>query len=145
MVTISGDGRAVLDGKGGGVTVEAVPLGVDKWIYPMFKLKADERPPKGATGLGCTLGLLEGTGYFRVVFDEANGSSYAVDFVPQPTGKGAVEAVALFEQGVHGEAWSKPDANGRLDPDQIVSFKLGCNTTGSAVKFTFKNLRWVRP
>jgi len=142
--TISGEGRCLLSADGGSVVVDAEPRGDDRWVYPLFKLAADQRPPAGASGLGCTLGLRGGEGQFRVIFDEENGSSYAVDFIPQPTTNDTVEAVARFDKGIHGEGWSKEDPNGRLDPDQVVSFKIGCNTHAATVRFAIKNLRWVK-
>ncbi len=142
--TVSGGGRVQLSDKEGAVLVESEPLGPDKWIYPLLKLKTVQRPPEGTSSLCCTFTLLEGEGDFRGIFDEENGSSYVVDFLSAPKLGQPVEAVMSFEHAVFGTGWSKPDPNGRLDPDKIVSLKIGCNTKSAKVKFSFKNLRWVR-
>jgi hypothetical protein len=142
--TVSGNGSVQLDDKDGAVVVESEPLGSDKWIYPLLKLKGVQRPPDGTSALFCTLTLLEGEGDFRGIFDEENGSSYVVDFLSAPKLGQPVEAVMAFEHAVFGAGWSKPDSNGRLDPERIVSLKIGCNTKSAKVKFSFKNLRWVK-
>ena len=51
--------------------------------------------------------------------------------------------MALFENAAIGAGWSKPDHNNRLDPAEIVSLKIGCNTKSAKVKYAIKNMRWV--
>lgn len=142
--TVSGGGPVQLSDENGAVLVESEPLGPDKWIYPLLKLKAFQHPPEGTSALCCTFTVLEGEGDFRGIFDEDNGSSYVVDFLSAPKLGQPVEALMAFEHAVFGTGWSKPDPNGRLDPDKIVSLKIGCNTKSAKVKFSFKNLRWVK-
>jgi hypothetical protein len=107
-------------------------------------LPPDRRAPPGCQGLYFTFTLLEGEGQFRVQFDEENGSGYIVDFLAQPRRGSAMEAVALLDSRMHGDGWSKPDPNNRLDPEQIVAVKIGCNTKAGQVKFTLTNVRWVK-
>ena len=141
---ISGSGTLKLSGRDGTVMIEGERKGPDKWLYPRFTLPADRRAPAGCQALCFTFTLLEGAGQFRVLFDEENGSGYIVDFLAQPKQGEAMEVAALLEGAAHGEGWSKPDPNGRLDPEQIVAVKIGCNTKAGLVKFTVTNLRWVK-
>ena len=140
---ISGNGAMKIGSQDGSLRIEAEPLGPDKWVYPLFKLEPDRRPPQGAAGLCFTLTLLEGDAQLRAIFDEANGSSYVVDFLAAPKLGETIEAVALFENAAIGAGWSKPDPNNRLDPAEIVSLKIGCNTKSAKVKYAIKNMRWV--
>lgn len=142
--TISGHGPIKISAQDGTLLVEAEPLGPDKWVYPLLQLPADHRPPPGTAGLCCTLTLLEGEIKFRAIFDEANGSSYVVDFLDTPKPGETIEAAALFENATFGAGWSKPDPNHRLDPGEVISLKIGCNTKSGKVKFAIKNLRWVK-
>ncbi|MCX6907017.1 MAG: hypothetical protein NTY01_03125 [Verrucomicrobia bacterium] len=139
---ISG-GVVKLSERNGAVAIEAEPTGADKWVYPRLVLPAGQHVPDGAVGLCCTLTLIEGSGTFRTIFDESNGSGYVVDFLAQPKPSQTLEALALFEGAVHGDGWSKPDPNHRLDADQIAAFKIGCNPKSAKVVFTLKNVRWV--
>lgn len=141
---ISGDGPMKFSSADQDVVVEAEPKGSDKWVYPRLALAPDASVPAGAIGLCCTLTLLEGEAQFKAIFDEENGSGYAVDLLTQPKAGQTVEALALFEHAAHGSGWAKPDPNGRLDPGQIRSLKIGCNLKAGRVKFALKNLRWVK-
>lgn len=139
---ISG-GAVTISERDGAVAVEAEPTGADRWVYPRFVFPAGQHVPDGALGLCCTLALIEGSGTFRAIFDESNRSGYVVDFLAQPKPGQTLEALALFENAAHGAGWSKPDPNHRLDADQIVAFKIGCNPESAKVVFTLKNVRWV--
>ena len=141
---ISGNGPLKISGRDGLVLIEGEPKGPDKWLYPRFMLPADRRAPTGCQALCFTFTLLEGEGQFRVLFDEENGSGYIVDFLAQPKRGEAMEVVALLDGATHGDGWSKPDPNGRLDPEQDVAVKIGCNTKGSHAKFTVTKVRWVK-
>ncbi|MCX7826820.1 MAG: hypothetical protein N2689_14865, partial [Verrucomicrobiae bacterium] len=141
---ISGKGLMRLAARNDGVLVEAEPAGSDRWVYPRYLLAEGERAPAGCAGIVCALTLLEGDGDFRVIFDEGNGAAYVADFLAKPRRGESVEALALFEAARAGHGWSKPDPNNRLDPDQIGSFKIGCNTQGGRVSFVVSNVRWVR-
>ena len=144
LPTVSGGGVLKITSSDGSVSIDAEPLGPDMWVYPQMSLPAEHRPPKGAAALCLTLMAQEGAGTFRALFEEENGSAYIVDFLPQPKPGETVEAVALFENAALGAGWSKPDPNGHLDPDRIVSLKIGCNTQAAKVKYAFKNVRWVK-
>jgi hypothetical protein len=141
--TVSGGGACRIERGPAGVTIEAEPKEADRWVYPVFKLDAAERPSAKGRALAVSLTLLEGAGQFRAIFDEANGSSYVADLTPAPKRGETMEALAVMEGATHGAGWSKPDANGRLDPDQITALKIGCNTQDSRVKFAVKALRWI--
>ena len=141
---ISGGGALKISGRDGMVLIEGEPKGPDKWLYPRLPLPSNRRAPPGCQALCFTFTLLEGEGQFRVLFDEENGSGYIVDFPAQPKRGTAMEVVALLDGATHGDGWSKPDPNGRLDPEQVVAVKIGCNTKAGMVKFTVANLRWVK-
>jgi hypothetical protein len=142
---ISGPGPMLMTNRQDGLTVQAEPGGSDRWVYPRLELQGTDRAPAGALGMACTLVVEEGEGQFRAIFDEANGSSYVVDVTPQPGRGRTVEVMALFENTTHGEGWSKPDANGKLDPAEIASLKIGCNTKSGKVAYRLSNLRWLTP
>ncbi|HEY5912307.1 MAG TPA: hypothetical protein VJA21_17025 [Verrucomicrobiae bacterium] len=143
--SVSGDGFATVSEQGGGLVIDAAPKGADKWVYPKLPLAVESRPPAGAAGLCCTLQLLEGEAQFRAIFDEENGSSYVADFTTRPKHGETTEALALFETAALGAGWSKPDSNGKLDPMEIVSLKIGCNPRTDRIRFTIRNVRWVKP
>ena len=140
---ISGEGPMGIKGQDGGVLIEGQPGGPDRWVYPRFILAEGEQVPAGSQGLLCTLQALEGEGQFRAIFDEGNGASYVADLTGRLQPGQTIEAVALFEDVVFGQGWSKPDPIGRLDPSEIRSFKIGCNPHGGKVRFLVKDLRWV--
>jgi len=129
---------------GGGVLVTAKLGPGDRWLYPILNLDGAERPAAGFGGLRVTLTAIEGQAQFRAIFDEENGSGYVADFTVQPKPGETVEAVAILADAQYGTGWSKPDDNGKLDADKIKSVKIGCNTKGDAVRFAFKNVRWVK-
>lgn len=144
LTTISGGGVSKIITTDSAVSVQAEPLGPDKWVYPQITLPANQRPPSGAVALCFTLTLQEGEGTFRTLFEEENGSTYVVNLLTQPKPGETVEAVALFENAGFGTGWSKPDTNHHFDPDRLVSVKIGCNTKAAKVKYAFRNLRWVK-
>lgn len=129
--------------KDDGLIFEASPTG-DPWFYPRLRLEGKPPIPRGTVGIACTITLLEGDAIFRAIFDEASGASYVSDFVVQPKLGEPVQTVALFASAVHGAGWSPPDPNGRLDLDQVVTIKIGCNSKGGKVRFKLSNVRWVR-
>lgn len=141
--SIAGNGRLVLTNTDAGLVVQAEPLGADRWVYPTFSLGAGERPPSGTVALSFSFSLLEGNGQFRAVFDEQNGSSYAVEFSVQPSADQTMKAVVFLAEAVFGQGWSKPDANERLDLEQITSVRIGCSGGSEKVAFRFKDMRWV--
>lgn len=127
---------------GDGVIFEAAPTG-DPWFYPRIKVAGKQAIPGRAVGLAMTVTLLEGAGQFRTIFDEANGASYVCDFVTQPRLGEPVQTVSLFSGAVHGAVWSQPDPNGKLDPGEIATLKIGCNAATPRVRFKIGNVRWV--
>ncbi len=139
---VSGGRQPTAVRENGGIVFEATPTG-DPWFYPRVRVSGAKAIPRRAAGLACTITLLEGNGIFRAIFDERNGSSYVADFVSQPrTGEG-VPTVALLSGAVHGQGWSQPDPNGKLDIQEVVTVKVGCNSSGGRVRFRISDLRWV--
>ena len=140
----SGGSEMLLTNSDGGILVKAKLNPGDRWVYPILTLNKEERPTADFDAFVVTLTAMEGEATYRAILDEENGSSYAIDFVPQPKPGETVEAIAILSAGIHGEGWSKPDDNGKLDPDKIKSLKIGCGLKGESAKFTFKNIRWVK-
>lgn len=91
-----------------------------------------------------TFELLEGSGQFRVILEEENGSSYMVNFETPPKAGQPIDAVVRLDAADWGATWSLPDPNSRLDAGQVKAVRIGCNTTASHVRYRFKNLRWLR-
>jgi len=143
LSTVSGDGACKILPESGLVAIAAQPQGADKWVYPQMKLPATQRPPPGTQALCFTLVSQEGEGAFRVLFEEDNGSTYVAEILTQPKPRQTLEAIALLEDASFGAGWSKPDPNGKFDPERIVSLKIGGNTQAATLKFAFKDLRWV--
>ena len=129
----------------GGVLVDAKFETGERWIYPIFQLRAEERASLDIDALQFTLTEQKGEGLFRAIFDEDNGSSYVADLIvqPKPGGK-SIEAIALLNSSVHGAVWSKTDPNGKLDVNKIKAVKIGCNTTADHVTYCIDNLRWIK-
>jgi hypothetical protein len=140
----SGGSEMLLTHLDGSILVKAKLNPGDRWVYPLLTLNKDERPTADFDAFVVTLTALEGEGTYRAIMDEENGSSYAIDFVPQPKHGETIEAIAILSTGVYGQGWSKTDDNGKLDPDKIKSLKIGCSLKGESVKYTFKNPRWIK-
>jgi hypothetical protein len=126
----------------GNIHVTATLKPEDRWAYPILTLRPEERPTTNANAFVVTLTATRKASY-RLIVDEDNGSSYSIDLSPQPGVGESVEAIAVLSAGTHGDGWSKPDDNGKLDPENIRSLKIGCNAEDEAVDYSFKNLRWV--
>ena len=117
----------------------------ERWLYPIFLLRTEERTSPDVDALQFTLTAQKGEGLFRAIFDEDNGSSYVADLIvqPKPGGK-SIEAIALLNGSVHGAVWSKTDPNGKLDAEKIKAVKIGCNTSSGHIIFCIDNLRWIK-
>jgi len=127
-----------------GVTFRARFGTGDRWAFPILALNAEEHPATNCIALAATVTVLEGSGNFRVIFEEENRSAYFAPFYPQPKVGETVEALVLFESALHGEGWSNADDNGQLDLEKIRTVRIGCNSDGEKVAYTIKNVRWVR-
>jgi hypothetical protein len=138
----NGSTLKITPAEGGGVLIDATLGEGDRWVYPIMELHAAERPAAGFDALGYTLTALEGEATYRVIFDEENGSSYVAEAVTPPKIGSPVEQLALMSSAIHGDGWSKPDENGKLDGDKLKAIKIGCNPKGARVRFIFKNLVW---
>jgi hypothetical protein len=138
---VSGDGKLAIAPIEGGIRVDAEPRGSDRWAYVALPLSG--QVPRGATGLACTVKLEEGAGVFRGIFVERSGSAYVAELAIQPIAGQATRTIALLDGVIPGYGWSPTDPNGRLDLDEIVAVRLGCNTEGSTLRFTITDLRWV--
>lgn len=124
---------------GEGVVFDGRPAG-DRWVYPKIRVP---KVPEGAIGLALEVQMLEGTGIFRLILDERTESSYVADFLAQPREKQTLATAALFESAGQGAGWSKPDPNGRLDLDQVVTMKIGFNTSFDRLRFRLSKVRWL--
>ena len=140
---VSGQGICNVEATANGVRVSAVPKGSDKWAYIALPLPAGVHVPEQSAGLACDIELEQGGGVFRAVLVERGGSAYVADFTIQPVLGQKVKTIALLDAAIPGYGWSPPDPNGRLDLDQIVAIRVGCNTHGDALRFTVSDLRWV--
>ncbi len=140
---VSGDGVCTVEASSNGIRVAAEPKSSDRWAYVALSLPESGVPDRSA-GLACDIELEQGGGVFRAVFVERSGSAYVADFAIQPALGQQAKTVALLDSVVPGYGWSPPDPNGKLDPDQVVAIRLGCNTEGTALRFTISDLRWVR-
>lgn len=141
---VSGSGAGAISLSEQGVTVHGKPRTGNRWIYPRFELRDGESLREPIDAVQVKLTLLEGTGTFRVIFEEPTGAAYMADFDQQPKPGQTVETIALVERVSWGATWSMPDQNGRLDLPGVKSIRIGCNTKGDSVKFAIKELRWVR-
>src|SRR5260370_373822 len=113
-------------------------------MYPGLVLENQERSPSNCIALLGTLTSIEGQANFRAIFETKNHSAYFTDFYPQPKLGETVEAIALLSNATFGEGWSKPDAKGKLEPEDIRSLRIGCNPEGEKVAFALKNVRWIK-
>lgn len=141
---VSGDGVCRVEPADGGIRVTAEPKSDDKWAYVALPLPQDGGAPERTAGLACDIQLDRGAGVFRGIFVERSGSAYVADFTMQPVAGQRVKTVALLDAVIPGYGWSPPDSNGRLDLDQIVAVRIGCNTQEDSLAFTVSDLRWVR-
>ncbi|MBN1343401.1 MAG: hypothetical protein JXQ73_12010 [Phycisphaerae bacterium] len=127
----------------GGVRFEMHFGQSDPWGYPRLDLRPDEHPDPSIDGLALTVQLLEGHGDVRVQFIEEGGSAYVAKVQFDPSKREPQRALALFQEAEYG-SYSKPDANNRLDPDQIRTVLVGINAKrDSTVKMTVRDLAWV--
>lgn len=140
---ISSGGKAAVALENGELVFQASLKGADRWFYPRLVLGPSNAPPPGAQAIAFKCRLIEGSGTFRAIVDERNGSGYVMDLLAPPQPGRMIEAIAPFDGAQFGEGWSKPDSNHRFDPDQAAVLKIGCNTKADHVKFAISDLRWV--
>ena len=141
---VSGNGRASLSRSESWVAAEASPATDNRWYYPQFALRPEERLSEDFNAIGFQFELLEGAGQFRVILEEENGSSYMVDFESPPKPGQPVDAVVHLDAADWGATWSLPDPNSHLDTPLVKAVRIGCNTTAGHLRFRVKNLRWLR-
>ena len=115
----------------------------DRWVYPRIDLGADDRPPASARELHFKLSAIEGDATYRVILVEQGGASYVADLVTQPKPGQTIDAAIALDQAIFGTGWSPPDANNKLDIDKVVAIKIGCNTKGAKVTYSFGSVGWV--
>ncbi len=128
----------------GGVLFEMQFGETDPWAYPRLRLKPNEIPPNGFDGLAFTIQVLEGTGTVRVQFVEKGGASYLADAGVNADVRAPQQARVLFEHCKWGP-FSKPDANGRLDLEDIATILVGINSRrNSRVRMVVRDLEWVK-
>ncbi len=116
----------------------------DPWGYPRLKLAAGERPPADADGMAAEIEVLEGAGTLRAQFIEAGGAAYiselAYDFK-----KGGRQTVVVFFEKADWVGFSRPDADGKLTPNELSGLMIGINAVReSRVRLAVGNVRWIR-
>ena len=141
---VSGNAAAQITRSGPWISIEASPTTDNRWLYPQFSLQPEERLTEEFNAIEVTFELLEGSGQFRVILEEENGSSYMVNFETSPKAGQPIDAVVRLDAADWGATWSLPDPNSRLDAGQVRAVRIGCNTTASHLRYRFKNLRWLR-
>lgn len=141
---VSGGPTPHASADGDGLIFEAAPGSGDAWFYPKIKVKGGAIP-RNAVGLACTITLLEGDGLLRAIFDEKNGASYVSDFLNKPKPGVPIRTVALFADAAHGDVWSAPDPDGKLDPSELISLKIGFNGNPGKLRYRLSDIRWVSP
>jgi hypothetical protein len=139
----SGEGLVKITRSRQGVVIEGRPQTTNRYLYPRFDLRPEERLGDAINAVQVSLTLLEGSGQFRLILEEDNDSNYIVDFSPQPRRGETLELTARVEQATWG-AWSMPDPDDELDLSRVKAIRIGCNTKDDKVKFALKNLRWLR-
>ncbi|NCQ27480.1 MAG: hypothetical protein COY42_05885 [Armatimonadetes bacterium CG_4_10_14_0_8_um_filter_66_14] len=128
----------------GGVQFDMQFGETDPWSYPKLSLSREEIPAQNFDGLALTVQLLEGKGACRLQFVEENGASYLADLGVKPEVRTPQRVVALCTQSGWG-SWSKPDPDGKLQPENIRTVLVGINSERkSAVKMVIRDLEWVR-
>ena len=153
----SGDAAAnwqdniVRDGKmshgpadGGGVLFDMTFGETDPWAYPRLRLKPGEAPSRDFDGLALTIQVLEGLGTVRVQFVEKGGSCYVTEAGVNAEVRTPQRARVQFEHCKWG-SYSKPDPNGRLDPEDVLMLLVGINARRHArVRMAVQGLEWVK-
>lgn len=102
------------------------------------------RRPGDTSAIEANITLLEGGGEFHAIFEEANGSSYIVPLKPIPKKGRSARAYGVLKRAEWGATWSLADPNGSIDPRQIRSIRIGCNTKDAQVRYRIEGLRWLR-
>jgi hypothetical protein len=141
---ISGGGTMKMTQADGGLLVEGLPASENRYVHPEFALNPNERMDQDCVGVAARIQLIEGTGDFYVIFNEANGSSYLSDFEQQPRTGETLDEVARVDLATWGATWSNPDDKALLDMREVKSVMIGCSTSSPSVKFILKDLRWLR-
>jgi hypothetical protein len=141
---VSGGGTMKMSQADGGLLVEGLPASDNRYVHPEFALEHGERMDQDCVAVAARLELIEGTGDFYVIFNEANGSSYLSDFEVQPRPGETIDEIARVDLATWGATWSNADEKARLDPRAVKSIMIGCSTKSPSVKFIIKDLRWLR-
>ena len=116
----------------------------DPWGYPHLKLATGERPPAGADGLMADIEVLEGSGALRAQFIEDGGATYLGELQYDIKKRGRQTVVAFFDKA-NWVGYSRPDADGKLNPSSINGVLIGINAQrNSSVRLAISHLRWVR-
>ena len=141
---VSAGSKCTISSKDGVVHVESTLAPGDRWAYPRIDLRDNERAPAGIRELHFKLSAIEGEAHYRVILVEEGGASYVGELVAMPKPGLTIDAAIALDQVVFGTGWSPPDANGRLDIDQIRSIKIGLNTKAQKVVYSFGSVAWVK-
>ena len=116
----------------------------DPWSYPRLHLEPAERPAADDDGIAVTVHLAEGEGAVNVQFIEETGAAYLAG-LGMPAGvEGPQRLTALFGDA-RWASYSRPDPNGRLDPEQVSVLLIGINSQrNTRAELVIGNPAWVR-
>lgn len=130
---------------GDGALVFSMQFGEgDPWSYPRLRLEPAERPAADDDGIAVTVHLAEGGGAINVQFIEETGAAYLARLSPPEGAEGPQRLTALFDDA-RWASHSRPDANGRLDPEQVSVLLIGINSQrNSRAELVIANPAWVR-
>ena len=63
---------------------------------------------------------------------------------PIPKKGRSARTYGVLKRAEWGATWSLADPNGSIDPRQIRSIRIGCNTKDAHVRYRIEGLRWLR-
>ncbi|MBN2451581.1 MAG: hypothetical protein JXR77_14430, partial [Lentisphaeria bacterium] len=116
----------------------------DPWSYPYVTLDPEDIPSGRMHGLAFTIQVHEGSGVLRVQFAEEAGAGYIVDMHADAALRTPQKVLVAFDNANWG-AWSKPDPDGQLRPEDIRRVLVGINShRGTTVSYSVHDLAWVR-
>ncbi len=116
----------------------------DPWAYPYLILPPEEIPPADFSGVAMTVELLEGNGTVRCQFGEESGAMYMGELDWKPNENGPQKLMALFSDTQWG-SYSKPDPDGKLDPNQIRRLYVGINAKAKTrVRLLVRDIQWLK-
>lgn len=135
---------SVEEAAGGGVIFTMDFGDSDPWAYPYLILPPEEIPSADFSGIALTVELLEGSGTVRCQFGKENGAMYLGELDRKPNEHGPQKLMALFGNTQWG-SYSKPDPDGKLDPNQIRRLYVGINAKAKTrVRLLVRDIQWLK-